>query len=434
VRRTAVLPYVDGMTDGVALLLRRATFGPTSFELATARRAGYAATLSSLTTATRPDRGAAASPLPDLGLDPYSSMPNPTPKQQATADGIRRQQYEVITRWWLDRMTVADHQLTEKLLFFWQGHWATSIDKVMSPQLMLRQHMTLRSSPDFATMARAMVRDPALVYWLDGQTNTKTAPNENLGRELMELFMLGIGNYTERDVKEAGRALTGWWVNLGGEISDFDPQRHDFSTKTILGQTADFTALSLVDQLLRQPACPRFIARRLWFRYASSTNPMPASTEATMIGEFPVPVRMLRALFADEAFQATGGQLVKQPIEWLIGALRQLGMRPSALKIDDFRQVVDGLTDLGQVPFAPPSVGGWPAGAAWLTSAAVQVRLGVAWKIAELASTVPTTPDGLADTLAIDTWSDRTYAALRSVSDPRLLLTLGLASPEYLVS
>jgi uncharacterized protein (DUF1800 family) len=421
------------MTDPVALLLRRATFGPTSSELAAARRVGYAGTVAALTAPAGPDRGAAPAPVPNLGLDPYSGMPNPTLAQRASADAVRREQSDVITRWWLDRMTVASHQLVEKLLFFWHGHWATSIEKVMSPQLMVRQHSTLRSAPEFATMARTMVQDPALVYWLDGHTNTKTAPNENLGRELMELFLLGIGNYTEQDVKAAGRALTGWWVNLGGEISVFDPDKHDFSNKTILGLTGDFTARSLVDHLLRQPACPRFVAARLWFRYASSTTPVPTATAEKMIAAFPVPARMLGALFQDEAFPASAGQLVKQPVEWLVGAVRQLGIRPATLSPDDFRQVVAGLRNLGQVPFAPPSVGGWPAGAAWLTSAAARVRLGLAWRIAGLAH-CPATTDALAETLAVETWSDRTYAALRSVTEPRLLLTLGLASPEYLVS
>jgi uncharacterized protein (DUF1800 family) len=421
------------VSDRIALLLRRATFGPTSSDLASARRIGYDATLAGLAAPTRSDRGAVATPLPDLGLDPYASMPNPTQKQKAAADGVRRQQHEVITRWWLDRLTVADHQLTEKLLFFWHGHWATSIEKVMSPQLMLRQHLTLRNSPDFTAMARDMVQDPALVYWLDGHTNTKAAPNENLGRELMELFTLGIGNYTEQDVKGAGRALTGWRVNLGSEISVFEPEKHDASNKTILGATRDFDARTLVDHLLGQPACPRFIATRLWFRYASSTTPIPKETLDRMVAAFPGPAQMLRVLFQDEAFQATTGQLVKQPVEWLIGALRQLKLRPAGFSPGDFRQVLDGLRGLGQVPFAPPSVGGWPAGAAWLTSATAQVRLGLAWKIAELAHVSPQTPEVLADTLAVETWSDRTYAALRSVKDPRLLVTLGLSSPEYLV-
>jgi|SRR5579859_1612437 len=422
------------MSDRLALLLRRATFGPTSAELASARRAGFAGTLARLTAPTGPDKGAAASPLPELGLDPYAGMPHPTPAQQAQADAVRRDQTDVISRWWLDRLTVADHQLTEKLLLFWHGHWATSISKVMSPQLMLRQHKTLRAAPDFAAMTRAMVVDPALVYWLDGQINTKSAPNENLARELMELFTLGIGHYTEQDVKSAGRALTGWWVNLGGEICVFDPTQHDTGQKTILGRTAAFDAPGLVDLLLAQPACPRFVATRLWFRFASATTPVPDATLARMVAQFPSPGRMLAVLFADEAFDASAGELVRQPIEWLVGALRQLGLRPAALPVDTVRTLLDGLRALGQVPWAPPTVGGWPAGAAWLTSATADVRLRLAWQLAQLVPPGPMSTDALADRLAVDTWSDRTYEALTDVNDPRLLLALGLASPEYLVT
>jgi uncharacterized protein (DUF1800 family) len=422
------------MADRVALLLRRATFGPTATELAAARQAGYAATVAALTAPAGTDRGAAAAPLPNLGLDPYSSIPNPTNAQRQSADATRRAQYQVITQWWLDRMTVADHQLTEKLLFFWHGHWATSIDKVMSPQLMLRQHRTLRDAPEFASMARAMVQDPALVYWLDGHTNTKSAPNENLARELMELFMLGIGNYTERDVKEAGRALTGWWVNVGAEAAVFDPKQHDSDPKTILGLTGDFTARSLVDHLLRQAACPRFVAARLWLRFGTSGTPLPAAIAAKMIAAFPAPTQMLRALFEDDAFEAGAGQQAKQPLEWLIGAMRQLRLRPATFTPGEQQVVMDGLKRLGQVPFMPPSVGGWPVGAAWLTSAAAAARFTLAWHLAQLVGMPPATTEALADTLAVDTWSDRTYAALRGAGDPRTMLTLGLSSPEYLVT
>jgi uncharacterized protein (DUF1800 family) len=422
------------MAEPVGLLLRRAAFGPTSAELAAARRAGYAATVAALTAPAGADRGAAAAPLPNLGLDPYASLPHPTDAQRATADAGRRNQYHQIVQWWLDRMTVADHQLTEKLLFFWHGHWATSIDKVMSPQLMLRQHRTLRDAPDFAAMARAMVQDPALVYWLDGHTNTRTAPNENLARELMELFVLGLGTYTEQDVKHAGRVLTGWYVNLGREVAALDPGLRDSGNKTILGLTADFTARSLVDHLLQQPACPRFIASRLWYRFASSGTPMPASTGAKMVAAFPAPAQMLRVLFQDGAFQDTAGQQVKQPVEWLVGALRQLRLRPADFTPGDYVIVVDGLRRLGQVPFMPPSVGGWAAGPAWLTSATASARLTLAWHLAQLAPGAPTSTEALAEMLAVDTWSDRTYAALRGAGDPRTMLTLGLSSPEYLVS
>jgi uncharacterized protein (DUF1800 family) len=421
-------------TDDVALLLTRAGFGPTSSELAAAAKAGYAATLSTLTSPPGPDIGATSAVVPRLGLDPFADLPDPTPAQRVAANATRTTQNLVISRWWLDRMTVANQQATEKLLFFWHGHWATSVVKVKSPQLLLRQHLTLRAAPDFAAMAHQMVLDPALVYWLDGQENTKGAPNENLARELFELFTLGIGNYSESDIKQAARALTGWRVSLGSERSIYEPRLHDHGSKTILGTAGDFTADRLVDLILRQPACARFIATRLWYRYASSVDPLPEPLMRTMVAAFPAPMAMLRVLFADDAFRATRRTMVKQPIEWLVGAMRQLGLRPAGFPQKTFAQIVSWMGDLGQRPFAPPSVGGWPSGPAWLTSAAAQVRLNLAGTLAELAGLDGITPESVADSLCVDGWTDRTYAVLRDVRKPRVLMALGLVSPEYLVT
>jgi uncharacterized protein (DUF1800 family) len=282
-------------------------------------------------------------------------------------------------------------------------------------------------------MAHRMVSDPALIYWLDGQLNTRTAPNENLGRELMELFTLGIGNYTESDVKEAGRALTGWKIDYDGARTYLNPPSYDGRTKTILGVTRKFDAHTLVDLLLTQPACPRFLAARLWLRYGSSSQPLPGGAEKRMVAAFPDSMAMLRALLTDPAFPASRDTLVKQPVEWLVGAMRQLGLRPGNLSDTTMEQVLYGLERLGQVPFAPPSVAGWPTGSSWLTAGAAQVRLNLAGKLADMVTLDRLDPEALAHLLAVDGWTDRTYAILKGRTDPRHLLTLGLASPEYLV-
>ncbi|WP_173166149.1 DUF1800 family protein [Phytohabitans suffuscus] len=415
----------------VALLLRRAGFGPTAAELAAATQTGYGPTVSGLFAPVGPDVGATDAPMPKLGLDPFARLLTPTPAQTEKAHAQRKSQLELISRWWLDRMVVAHHQAVEKLQFFWQGHWAT---KVGSAQLMLGQHKALRNSRDFVEMAHRMVGDRALVYWLDGQHNKKNAPNENLARELCELFLLGIGRYTEKDVKEAARALTGYRVALDKEELVFDPQHHDNGAKTILGKTADFNPRGLVDLLLKQPACPRFIATRLWYRYASSSEPVPEGVREAMAAQFPRPMAMLRALFEDEAFAETRGTMVKQPVEWFVGALRQLGLRPVRLKPEEFTRLYWALESLGQRPFAPPSVGGWPAGTAWLTSAAANVKLAIAKQLADLVDPSRLTPEDVAYLLCVDKWTDRTYAVLRGVREPRLLLTLGLVSPEYQVT
>ncbi|MGN9914307.1 DUF1800 domain-containing protein [Phytohabitans sp. LJ34] len=422
------------MTQDVALLLARASFGPTAAELAVARKAGYTATLSTLLDPQRPDIGATSAPEPRLGLDPYADLRNPTDQQRAKAYALRDRQIEVITRWWLDRMTVADHQGLEKLVFFWHGHWATSVDKVRSSQLMLLQNRTIRQARDFAEMTRKMVLDPALVYWLDGHLNTKKSPNENLARELMELFLLGIGQYTEKDVKEAGRALTGYRVSLGSEACIMQPEHYDGGRKTILGVTGAIDAVGLANLLLRRKECPRFIASRMWYRYASSSQPIPEATREAMAAVFPAHRAMLRVLLEDEAFGATAKTMVKQPVEWLVGAMRQLGLRLGGLPPETLTTILTGLRAMGQVPFAPPSVGGWAAGGAWLTSAAGRVRLVLAGTLAKLAAVDKLTPEEVAYILCVDGWTDRTYTVLREVKDPRHMLTLGMASPEYLVT
>ncbi|MFI7550296.1 DUF1800 family protein [Micromonospora sediminimaris] len=422
------------MSDGIGLLLRRAGFGPTAVELTAAGQAGYQAALSAMVVPAGPDVGATSATVPDLGADVYAGTRDLTYEEKVKLESLRNVQTEQLTEWWLDRMVVASHQAVEKLVFFWHGHWATSVKKVRSPQLMLKQHRTLRYAADFTAMAREMVIDAALNLYLDGHLNVKAAPNENLARELFELFILGIGQYTEKDIKEAGRALTGWRFSLTRGASVFDPALHDRGRKTILGRTESFNAHSLIRLLLKQDACPRFIAARLWHRYGSSTTPIPEPLREKMAEAFPAPMGMLRVLLADEAFRATAGTLVKQPVEWLVGAMRQLGVRPSGLPAEIRTAILRDLDSLGQLPFAPPNVGGWPAGGAWLTSAAAQVRMRLAGRIADHVLVSSLTPESLAHLLCVQSWTNRTYAVLRRTQDRRQLLILGLVSPEYLVT
>nr|BFE63561.1 DUF1800 domain-containing protein [Dactylosporangium thailandense] len=414
--------------EKVAHLLRRATFGPTAEEVDAAESKGPAATLDALFSPPDPDAGAARTPLPKLG-----------PVLNDKTD--RAEQIRTAGTWWLDRMVQADHQVHEKLTFFWHGHWATSADKVKSGPLMLGQQQTLFRTAlgDFATQVHAMLRDPALIIWLDGQKNTNKAPNENLARELMELFTLGVGHYTEQDVREGARALTGWVVDQKAGTATLNAKRHDDKPKTILGRTADFDADGFADVLLAQPACPEFVARRLWLRYCSDA-PIPqdvldaAKTQKTTAA-------VLRSLLAADGH----AELVKQPVEWLVGALRQLRIRPGELPDAQRKQLLNALNQLGQVPLRPPSVGGWPAGAAWLTTSATQGRIKLAQTLAARApqpvldrlTAVPAAqrPTALARLLVIDAFTDRTLAALTpAANDARRLLTLGLASPEYAIN
>ncbi|MEO3927953.1 DUF1800 domain-containing protein [Micromonosporaceae bacterium B7E4] len=430
--------------DAVVHLLRRATFGPTAAEVEAAGRAGLAATLDRLLAPVGADPGAAATPAPDLGADPYAGITKESGREQRQqAQKKRAEQARGLVDWWLDRMVAAEHQLTEKLVFFWHGHWATSVRKVKSAQLMLGQLDTFRryGRGPFEALVRAMVRDPALILWLDGQKNTRTAPNENLARELMELFTLGIGHYTEADVKAGARALTGWQVDRRTGEARFVRRRHDPAGKTILGRTAAFDADSYARLLAARPESGAFVAARLWARFAGADVPLPAA----LAGTAGTTTEVLRALFTAPEFGPARGGLVKQPVEWAVGAMRQLGIRPGKLPDQQRRELANRLAGMDQVPLRPPSVGGWPAGPAWLTTSSLQARMRLAALLAGAAAPEVTRrlagtarddrPEALARLLVVDRWTPRTLAALAPLADdPRRLLVAGLVSPEYTVS
>ncbi|BCB75546.1 DUF1800 family protein [Phytohabitans flavus] len=416
--------------EQVALLLRRATFGPTAAEVDAAERAGYAATVDRLLTPRAADAGARETPPPDLGTDPAAALTKgSTREQRQQARQEQREQARALVLWWLDRMVAADDQLGEKLVFFWHGHWATSVQKVRSAVLMRGQLDTLRryGRGELRDLATAMVTDPALILWLDGHRNSRKAPNENLARELMELFTLGPGHYTEDDVQAAARALTGWTVDRAKGTAEFVRRRHDPAPQAILGETAAYDARSLVALLCRQPAARTFLAGRLWRRFASEAVAPPADLTGTAA------VPLLRAAFTQPAFAGTAGQHVKEPVEWAVGAMRQLGVRPSALGDQKQKQLLAALGAMGQVPLRPPSVGGWPYGAAWLTTSSLQARARLARLIAAEATVEVRDEDELARLLAVDAWSARTSAALKPIRNAAQRLTAALISPEYTV-
>jgi len=423
-------------------LLRRATFGPTAEEVDEAERVGLDYTVANLVQPTGSDAGAMRTAMPMLGKDPVLA---------GGGDGaqeLRDKQVTQITSWWLDRMGQADHQFVEKLVFFWHGHWATAIEKVESPQLMLKQQQVLRTygPGEFSLFVRTMLRDPALVYWLDGQLNTRRAPNENLARELMELFTLGIGNYTEKDVKQGAKALAGWQLSRADQTTYLTAARHDTKSKTILGHTGNFGVDEYVDILMQQSAMADFVTKRLWYRFVSA-DPIPADSLAALAGGFRQDrnvTRLAKAMFSDPNFFWARGQLVKQPVEWLVGALRQLGLRFGEMKEDDRRVLMQGIDGMGQIPFDPPSVGGWPSDTAWLTTSATTTRLRLADLLgnrmpkafADKLSAVPDDqrPDVLARLLVVDEFTARTKSAMKGFLDnlPKLV-ALGLSSPEYTV-
>jgi uncharacterized protein (DUF1800 family) len=279
------------------------------------------------------------------------------------ADGPGR-----LKAWWVYRMLFGPDPLGERLTLLWHNHFATSYEKVGSLPLMRRQTETFRklARAPFGKLLGAAVREPALLVWLDAQVNRKGHPNENLARELLELFTLGVGNYSEKDVKEAARALTGWTV--AEERFREEDSRHDKGDKVILGKKGPWKGADLVRLLLEHPATSRRLAFRLGEHFLGEAAGEPARVElAARLGKRGLDVGWAvemvlrsRAFFAG----ASLGRRVLGPVEFVVGAARALEMfdpPPSTMLLADWA------ARLGQDLFAPPNVGGWKGGRHWLS-------------------------------------------------------------------
>lgn len=268
--------------------------------------------------------------------------------------------------WWLHRMFASVNPLLEKLTLFWHNHFATSNAKVNSVPLMAAQNELLRreSLGSFRRMLHDMAKDVAMLIWLDSNSNRKRHPNENFAREVMELFSLGVGNYSEHDIQEAARAFTGWHVR-NGEFW-FNAIQHDTGEKTVFGKRGNFDGGEILELCLEHPACPRFLAFKLLRQFV---EPSPSREHIDALANrirhhnfewSPV----LRELFSSRLFFAESSRhsLIKSPIELLIGAVRQLHAMPNLQSLARLS------AELGQDLFEPPTVKGWDGGRLWISS------------------------------------------------------------------
>jgi uncharacterized protein (DUF1800 family) len=276
--------------------------------------------------------------------------------------------------WWVYRMLLGPDPLGERLTLLWHNHFATSNAKVGDLAGMHRQNELFRTlgRKRFGELLTAVVCDPALLIYLDAQANRKAHPNENLARELMELFTLGIGPYTETDVKQAARALTGWSVDEDGQFCR-RPQDHDPGQKTILGKKGKWNGEDLVRQLVEHPATAERLAERLCSLFlgegAASREEVAALARGLRdrqldIGWAVATILRSQTFFSDSHI----GNRVVGPVEYVVNAARALEMldpAPSTLVLADWA------ARLGQDLFYPPNVGGWPGGRAWITTRAV---------------------------------------------------------------
>jgi len=298
--------------------------------------------------------------------------------QQDLQKQYRQNDMDLIN-WWLNRMRYSANPYREKMTLFWHGHFATSVTKVRDSYLMWQQNELLRQHAfgNFGLMVKAISRDPAMLIWLDTRESKKDHPNENFGRELMELFTLGIGNYTENDVQQAAKAFTGYRIDPKDETFRYAPFQHDDGQKTFLGQTGPFSGDDAIDIILKQPSCAKFIAKKLWTFYAYE-EPSPALVDLLGAyfrqGDYEIRPLMYRIFRSAEFYSPDAVRTqIKSPVQWVIQTDKVLetGMARPQVTINALRQ-------LGQVPFAPPNVKGWDGGRSWITTSTLLYRYNMA--------------------------------------------------------
>jgi uncharacterized protein (DUF1800 family) len=366
---THLAPATDSPWDAAAAahLLRRAGFGAAPAEVARAVEQG---------------REGAVKDLFDEGPDQEAQF----------QDTFRRVSGRLVDfgdvgqlqAWWCYRMLTTRTPLREKLTLFWHGHFATSSRKVEDFFLMHQQCEALRRLAwgNFRDLVLAVSRDPAMLVYLDGESSNKDHPNENFARELLELFTLGAGNYTERDVREAARAFTGW--HRDNTRFTFRAEAHDDGDKEILGRQGNLGGEDVIDALMAHPALPRFLARKLLVFFACPEPPAEVVEEAAgafRAGQLGVK-RFLTTLFQSKFFYGPQCRRTRiaSPVECVIGACRSFGIRLAA------QECRDHITAMGQELFAPPNVKGWDGERKWIHAGAWAARQAFGQRVGELAS------------------------------------------------
>jgi uncharacterized protein (DUF1800 family) len=311
---------------------------------------------------------------PPFERPPAKDAPNYADARK-TYDQNKEAKKRELRSWFIQTAIASPWPLNEKLALFWHNHFTSSLEKLDSGELLLQQDLLFRrlGAGDFATFAKAVARDPAMLVYLDGESNVKGKPNENFARELLELFTLGEGNYTENDIKEAARAFTGWTVDRAAGQATFRPKRHDDGVKTVLGQTGAFDGDAVIDVILKQDRAAVFLTTKFWRFFVSETpDPAHIAVLAAAYRQSGYQLKpLLRALFLDEAFWAPANRqtLVRSPMELLVGQIRTWGLTGY-----DPVRLTGQMARLGQDLFNPVSVKGWAEGMDWINAATLLER------------------------------------------------------------
>jgi uncharacterized protein (DUF1800 family) len=298
-----------------------------------------------------------------------------TPDERRDAQRQCSERYGELRAWWLREMLVTPSPLTERMTLLWHNHFTSGQDKVREPQLMAAQNALVRRNAlgSFATLLHAVAKDPAMLLYLDGASNRKGRPNENFAREVMELFTLGEGQYTQHDVAEAARAYTGWSLEPDTLAFTWRADLHDDGEKTVLGRSGAFDGDQVLDILLAQPQTARYVTAKLWREFISGT---PDDVQLANVAErfrasgYDIKAA-LGALLSTPAFwdEHNRGVLVSSPVEFIVGTLRRFDVA-----YGDTLPFARRAAALGENLFYPPNVKGWPGGAAWINSSTLLAR------------------------------------------------------------
>jgi uncharacterized protein (DUF1800 family) len=364
--------------DTAAHLAARAGFGESPSRLEQWTQQGMEATIQELLHPDNDTKPPPNSVVPDqfaVLREQARDATSPDEKVQAhraLRQAIKQQLYELIN-WWTQRMLTTPAPLVEKMTLFWHGHFATSGLKVRSPYKLWQQNETFRHHAlgNFATLTKAISRDPAMMVYLDLQTSHPEHPNENFSREVMELFTLGEGSYSEADIKESARAFTGYRIDRFEEFR-FVRNQFDGGTKTFLQQTGNWNGDQIIDIILKQPAAAKFISSKLW-KFFAYEDPDPQLIEklAELFRQNYEVRPVLETIFSSEEFysQRARDTIVKSPVQYVVESGRTLGVN-----LPGGRTLFAVYQRLGQVPFFPPNVKGWDGGKSWINTATLTFR------------------------------------------------------------
>ncbi len=414
---SALAPFVG--TFGrrqAAHLLRRGGFGGTPAQIDAAAARGPQGAVDDLLHPRMPDVDLADYPDVAALYDPKMRI--------ATAQ-----------MWWLDRMLRTQHPLAEKMAFFWHGHFATSIRKVPA-QLMVAQIDLFRRQGlgNFRSLLLAASKDPAMLVWLDNRYNNKAHPNENYAREIMELFALGLGNYTEDDIKDAARAFTGWTLDKNLAFV-FNVKAHDDGAKTVLGNTGELTGEDVVATIVRQNIHQRFICRKL-LEYFVYSDPEPelidALSQTYALSGFDI-ARTVATILRSNVFYSPRAYraLPKSPVEFVVGTLRFMNV--AAVPKD----TPSWLQRMGQDLLSPPSVKGWDGGPTWINTSTLLARFNYVNRIVKAAPPRAVAPPAMAGAPASSIApqaSPMTMTAMTSAPNAAVLATYPALTPDVIVA